>query len=298
MPAASSEERDYGVIREQFHTLIAAVRNKLEREFPVERAGHPGSRPLLVGLYRSAENVNSAIRSLLADEPASGGKHREYAPAVAPLTRALVDALCNLLFVFQDLPANTAWFFKSGWRDSALEAERLKKLYAQDPSWAAFLSRLDKKLAATREQYGVTISEAANPRKGIAAWPIPGAMKSHRSLGRERREFIEYLYDWHYRVLSQDAHLNLIGIMRRAPLFVPKVDADERRTRLESVRTMHVTTSIALMLAIITEIEFECKFGLLERIRYVWTVVASWDEDTKQLYERFFTPILQRAGVK
>ena len=46
--------------------------------------------------------------------------------------------------------------------------------------------------------------------------------------------------------------------------------------------------SVTLVLAIVTELELELKFGLSERIQYIWTILADFSEDAKQLYHRYY----------
>jgi hypothetical protein len=129
MSRTSPEPADFGVIQEQFDSLNVALGNLLERSWPHKLLQHPGSRVLVLGLYKGAQNTLAASRFLLADTPNYPARKPELALAVSPLNRALLDAICSIVYLFGDLTGRTQRFYKAGWREMLEETNRIRDEY-------------------------------------------------------------------------------------------------------------------------------------------------------------------------
>jgi hypothetical protein len=287
------QRHDFGVIGSHLDTLLEAMSNKLEREWPRALHQHEGSRAVVMGIYRGARNVFGAARFLMADVPPNLGRKPEYVLAVSPLARAIVDALSAIIYLFGSLETRTAAFYKAGWRELKEEMERQSAVYGSDPSWQSYLAGRQRFLQAATVQFGITTAEEMDP-KLIPYWPIPSRMiKLSRA---DRRGLMEYLQDWYYRAFSQDCHFAWAGLARSVPFFGDEPGLIDRPSALELARTRQITGVLTLVLALATELELEFKFDLGTRIRYIWTVLNSWDEEPKELYERFYQSFLGNAS--
>jgi len=50
-------------------------------------------------------------------------------------------------------------------------------------------------------------------------------------------------------------------------------------------------------MCMITELELELRFGLNERAKYVWAILREWSDDARDVYDRFYLPILGSASA-
>lgn len=275
-------------ITEPFDLLVQAMSNKLEREDSPGLRAYPAARSLLLALLRLSINTYRTIRFLIAEFPENPARKPEYVLSVPPLTRSILDALFTIVFLFGNLRERVDWYAKAGWKETLQEHERLSNEYADDPEWKEYLNAHKGLLNEVQTTANVTPEEVTDPST-VKRFPIPGQMIQESATDGDRQELLQYLYDWHYKVLSQDAHASLPGLARRAtPLMPDFVDAPDRDWRLKKLRSDSLMASVTLLLAIVTELELQLKFGLSERIQYIWTIISNFSEDAKQLYERFY----------
>jgi len=291
---------DFGLIGERFDALRAAMGNSLEREWPKggKYGAVQGGRALVLGLYRIAENHVGASRFLMADKPPNPARKLEYALAASPHARVILDALCTVVFLFHDFRTNVDRHYRAGFRELVEETRRLRDTYGTDPDWNEHLEERDKMIQEGRPIFGVSATEEADLKK-IKRFPIPDHMLRELPEKSDHHAFIRYLIDWFYRTLSQDAHLSWSGIARSAMLLFPHdLSAAERTHRLELLRTRQVNMTLTLMMALITELELEFRFGLNEKAKYVWAILSEWSTEAKELYQHHYARILGPATVK
>ena len=297
MTADQPRNLDFKLVQPQLSELLIAAGNWIERSWPGQRIGrgrdHSGSRSLFLGLVRSSENTWRTATYLCADVPKDPARKPEFALSVSPLARTVLEALCTTIFVFSDLEARVAWFYKSGWREVNEEHARLEERYGNDPEWQPYISSLARMLADAHSAWDVTSEEASDPPK-IKRFPIPDRMVADKTLASDRKAQLQYLLDWYYRRMSQDAHLSWPGLARRSAVFFPSVSQEERGPAIARQRTDIISSLAALELALVSEIEIECRFGMAAKARYAWTVLADFSPDTKELYEQFYRPHFEK----
>src|SRR2546427_152763 len=144
--AADPKVLEFGIIQEPFDRLCEATGNLLEREYPA-RLRVNGSDAILTTLFRVAVWDHRAVRQL-CDERLLG-YNLKLSVAIPPLARAILDAVFTVVFLFNDLQANSRWYWRSGWREGCEHFRRRAEKYGADPAWteqlereAAFLSRM------------------------------------------------------------------------------------------------------------------------------------------------------------
>ena len=286
-------EFDYGLIKERFDRAILTVANIIDRKWPEDIKQHPGSRSLLRGIYHGAVNTYRALRYLIADQPPDSARRPEYVLAASPLTRALVDALSTVVYLFGDLPRKTLLFYRSGWRDVARENARLSASTAAD---AEFLKGHTMLAQHLKTQAGITAAEESDLTL-VKTWPTPGKMLHDPRLQNDRKEFLQYMVDWFYKTLSEDAHFNWTGLARSLPLLSTLNDAENRELKIQFLRTRQVAFATTVMLCIATEFELELKMGVLAEVKYVWSILRDWSHEADEIYRRFYEPFLGSATV-
>jgi hypothetical protein len=164
-----------------------------------------------------------------------------------------------------------------------------------DEAWSAYLGARDQLIIHAKELAGISASEEGNPKE-VPYWPIPSQMVAHS--GGNRKPFIKYLYNWYYKSLSQDAHFAWAGVARSLPLLMNDGEPELRSERIEILRSRQVAIGLTLMMAIMTELEIELRFGLMERCKYVWAVLSTWSDEAKEPYERFYRHIVGPASAE
>ena len=172
---------------------------------------------------------------------------------------------------------------RSGWREIYEEYDRTNRAYETDPDWAESLSWLGGYLETTRASWFVTEEEVDGPNS-IRWWPIPGRMLRAPELFDADREFLQYLYDWFYRMLSSESHLALPGLMRRAVHLRYAEDREERDQNLDKYRSDCFATTVILLLALLTECNLGLGYDLSERCKYLWTMLSDSFPPAKKIY--------------
>jgi hypothetical protein len=183
------------------------------------------------------------------------------------------------------------WYVRSGWRELQEEHQRLLGRYGADPSWQEWLQRHRAIVDAARDSSGITASEVQSPSL-IPWWPTPAQMKQKCDAAGDRREYLDYLTDWYYRSMSQEAHLSLPGLARRGYVSMPYANRDDEWP-LRKFKSDSVLTTVILLHALISELELQCRFELRERIEYVWGIVSPHSDDARDLYDRFYRAFFQ-----
>jgi|SRR3990172_1281659 len=280
---------DFKVIGQRLDEALEALKNLIDRDWPRQYA-IPGARALFLTMIKVAINTYQSIRFLAADSPKDSAPPLEFALSIPPLTRSLLDQLFAVVFLTEDPTTRTSWYYKGGWREAKEGYEGYKAKYGADPKWARWLTLNGKFLEGIRTEWGVSDEEAADLKR-IKYWPIPSQMRART----KDREFLDYLDDWFYKTLSQDAHLSFPGLAHRGAALLVK-PGDERTAQLEKRRSQAVFTTITVVLALASEMEHLLKFGLSERLAYVWGVLIKYWEEADDLYKMRYAQFLVKSA--
>ncbi len=241
---------------------------------------------MLESLARATENTYHTIWALSFDAP-TWPLEREDALSVGPLSRTILDSLFTVIFAFEDLPARATWYVKGGWKQMWQEQQLYATNYGSDTRWAEWLSERQDFLDRSAARFGITPAEAGDPTS-IPYWPIPSHMRRDKNTAAARINLMTYLDDWYYGGLSSESHLSLPGLVMRSMALMPDQDPDERAWRLDKQRSDNLLRATIVALAFVSEIEIECHFGLAERLKYVWTMLNSVFDMSRELYDPWY----------
>jgi len=288
--ASTTNSCDWRLVGEKFDRLLVAASNLIERNTPTRLLRVEGADMLVLSQLRIAINTCDAIRYLIAHKPPDPDRRPQFVLVSPVLERSIVDVLCNLIFLFNDLEANTSRYWKATWREHTEEHSRFEKTYGHLPQWAEWLSGRQTFIAKMKTAHKITSGEEAKPNL-IPYWPIPNQMARNADLCDKRRDFLQYLIDWYYRIRSSAAHASGRGMLNHA---VPLIgdESKERADLLEQTRSENMFASVTLMLAVVSELESELNLGLAERALYLWTLVGEYCPDAKEVYERRYQALL------
>lgn len=287
---------DASVIAEPLDSVVGALGNKLEREWPVAFANVQGARELFLLTVRLADITSRSIRWLSADTPPDPGRRLEYCLSVPPLNRTILDSLFTIMFVLEDLPSRCAWYHKAAWREQCIELDRYRAEYGHLAEWRDWLGRLTALTDLGVSMLGLSPAEAAQPLS-IPGWPNPGKMANYGISPTTPippvRAFMRYLNDWFYADLSQQAHLGGTGLMKRgSPLIMSRNDP-QRSQALMKNKYSWIGQNFAVMLALISEIEAYFRFGLRERMNYLWGLLVPVIPVAKEIHAKRYRDLMK-----
>jgi len=282
----------FEAFRDQLDTLVEATANMLEREFPRHLQTDRDLGGLLRCLVLVSNNTYRTMRYFCADRPVDASRKLEYALSATPLARSVLEALFTTVFLFEDLPARAAWFERAGWREQKELHARLVEEYGDDPDWRDYTANIGQFVQEAKAWWHITPEEEADVRL-IKRWPIPSRMAKDPDTSEVRRTYLKYLEDWFYRDLSQDAHLSWPGLVRRVGYLLSTHPTEEERARLIKQKSDALMDATIMLLAMLTEISVELRFGLEQRLRYVWGVLRTLGPATEELYRRRYLALLE-----
>jgi hypothetical protein len=286
---------DSTIITEPLDSLLAALGHKIEREWPSGLHAVRGARELFLLTFRLAAVTYRSVRFLSADKPPDSNRKLEYCLSVPPLNRSILDNLFTVMFVLEDLPERCLWYHKAEWREQVIEFQRYKSEYGHLADWQVWLNRLSGLTDLGVKMFGISPEEVAQPLS-IVRWPNAGAMVTYCLSPTvpvpPNRAFMKYLNDWFYADLSQQSHLGGTGLMKRASALIRERDDPEREVALNKNKYTWMGLSFALMLALSSEMETFFKFGLRERLNYLWGITGSAVVVAKGMHEKRYKDLL------
>jgi hypothetical protein len=107
---------------------------------------------------------------------------------------------------------------------------------------------------------------------------------------------MKYLNDYFYIDLSQQAHLGAWGMAKRAPIFLDEVQGDPKLPeKLRKNKYAQLGQSVALVLALTSEIEAHFNFGLREQVRYIWGLAAPAIVVAEEMYNKRYDVLFSES---
>ena len=273
--------------------LLDAIGKEKCEELQAYETGVPHVLALTVAVSGSTWQ---SIRFLCWEVPEIGWQP-EFAFAVPPLARTLLDSLFNIIYMFDEPAQNVHWFLANGWTDQVKEHKRLHGTYGKDPMWATWFETSAAEIKQMEEELvTLTPAERARPEKPAKGWwPNPGAMlrQGLEATKQDRNHFLGYLNDWFYRELSGDSHLSLSGLLHRGGHFLPLAEGINRNQLLGLARSKFILNSLTLYVALLSEISVELSLDREKaKLREIWTKLVP-HRQAEGLFKQRYEKVLQ-----
>jgi len=290
---------DFELLRQELDSLIRAFIYKVDREFPKRLAHLSAFRECVLVCLFWGENTYRTIRYISADKPHDVTRRWSYMLAIPSLNRTVLDATFNLVYLFEDVDARFKWFKKAGFREKAEEYARHSLAYSGFAEWKDFLALLKRSVDEAVHLCEITPEELANPNL-IERWPNPGKMPNFRikkCQASPAMEYLQYLNDWFYRDTSQVSHLSFSGMEKVGAFILKEMMPEDLQVQIdaqaeERLRSINVERTLTLMLGLLSEIENYFRFGLQERLKYLWVLLANHSPETQELYDKRYATLL------
>jgi hypothetical protein len=275
---------EFRVVGEPLSSLAEATILKLEREWPHAYEQVGGAQLVFRLQTQLAFTTYRSIIYLSAERPADFARKVSFASSAPPLSRSILDTIYSIVFLLEDLPSRVAWYYSSGWREMWEMYERHRGRYAGRQEWADWLQDVERHLGEFAVDWGINDEQRRNPKR-IARWPIPTKMRTHTELREHTRKYFQHLEDWFYREFSQEAHVTLPGLARRAGTFLFPRQDEEAERQWDKKRSDWVGYAIVLLLALLSEVIAGFKFDLAPRCTYLWGVMSGYSPISRELRE-------------
>lgn len=298
MPSASDDVlSQYGALDSDVVELPSAMRMRIDRE---SREWLQHSHPGLPNFLRTTLQVSSAafaaVKRLCYDRTNGEWPAAELSSAVAPLARTFLDSLISVSFVRDQPFENLERYYKGGLCAVLAQRERMVAEYGDNPDWSKRLASLGTWIdlheqGNPAQRVVLSEEERADPRSHARKlWPGPGRLIAMCS--PPRRDHLQFLRDWFYDDLSQDAHMYYMGVIRRA---VP-LHEETPAVNVSAFRSQAFYGALEVYLALLAEIADAAKLNVERgRIAGVWERVARIP-GADQLWNRHYHELLTGAA--
>lgn len=264
--------------------LMEAFNNKIEREWPRQLPGHPAL--YIRGFVLIARNHFRTVRYFCADKPPDPLRRVEYSKCAGPLARVVLELLYTTIYILDSPVDRTMLFEKASYKAIFDHWRRHEKKYGNDPAWADHLAKLRRNLDIFGPLFHLTPQEVADPGKKLRKWPTPKPMRDELAKQRpELAKLFDYLSDWFYARLSEDAHVSGAGFMRQFSGLIAIPGGRDITEDLQMARSRMISAIAALVTALLSEIEMVARFGYSHKLRFVWGLLNETSSLSRGLFE-------------
>jgi hypothetical protein len=293
---------DYKGVRDDFHNLLVATGNKLEREWPnrYKNAAADSAQMILLQLVRLAVTTYKTIGFLCSDVEDGAVRDPHFALSTPPLNRTILEIIVSTMYLLEDVPGHTSVFYRAAWREEEEMLRNYQERYAGRPRWDEYITQRTKTHQKMERALKITTEEKENLER-ILRWPRVGqVIKRLTKIDPDSATlaYIHFLNDWLYRELSSQSHLEPRGLGELGLHFLGMddlkavsggEDRDAIRERLDEklleFKTKSVWIAITLILSLVSEIELHFEYDLRQRAVYLWNVFTAHSEIVSEIFE-------------
>jgi hypothetical protein len=286
-------------VQEKLDRLALAMAYKLEREWPSHYRTLNFAQINLALSVRLCRHKYRAVCYLCAGDTQDDYRWRaEYTLVLPEIARTVLDCLCNVIFMLEDLPNRSDWYLKSGWHEARKEFLLFESEYKDDPEWDNWFRSFKKLLDDGVINFRISPEELSGEQK-IPDWPTPGRMADYKidPLARPpARQFLKYLNDWFYKELSAISHTSFFGIIKTNGLIMMRELSSPQQDLIEQTLVprhiyLYVSRVVILLLCLLSELQLHFKFDDLgDRLVELWREIYAVVPEGKDLYLHRYHP--------
>ncbi len=106
--------------------------------------------------------------------------------------------------------------------------------------------------------------------------------------------FLQYLNDWFYRELSQDAHFSVFSAIRTGAIYLEALNPNHVKLDIDwdKVRGIVVGRTLVLVLSLFSEVDAHFRFGRNEKLRYLWCFLGEHGPEVREVYDQRYRELL------
>jgi hypothetical protein len=248
---------------------------------------------LLQIMLRFATNSYQAVGFLLSDLDEHPKRLPRFVLVVPPINRQLMDLWFSLVYIMDDFGPRALAYDQTGYRELCEEVDKRRKESGSDPEWYDWFQDMEELKSLMEQQVPLSADQIADPSQ-IPYWqgPFNLAQKSTKS-----QLFLQFLEQLLYHDTSAEAHLKPGGLFMAGSILLADLAPEEIRKQIEN-RTIHqykfrqLCRTVVNLLGIVSEIEMYCGLNNREQLVKVWTILAGYNTDAKDVYEMRYKTML------
>jgi hypothetical protein len=291
------EQFNFTVVQEPLTGLLRNVESDLRKRIDIigriDDLDEQRRVILLMIMLKFAINSYLAVSFLLSDVDQHPRRIPQFVLVVPPINRQLMDLWFSLVYIMDDLGPRALAFDQCGYRELGEEINRMKARYGSDPDWQPWFQDMQDLMTMMEQQVQMTPAQKANPAN-IPYWLTP--FKLAKQPGKSQ-SFLQFLEQLLYHDTSAEAHLKPGGLFASGSFLLKDIAPEHIKRQLEN-RTIHqykfrhLCRTVVALLGIVSEIELFGRFGNHEQLAKVWTLLAGYNADAKDVYEMKYRQLL------
>jgi hypothetical protein len=159
---------DSGLVNDKLDGFLFNVNRDLERRAEESfLRGHRGMErcfSLLRVFLNFANNSYRAMRYLGADVPEDSKRDPKYILVVPTVSRQLVDILCTIVYMLDELIPRANAYQRAGYRELRDIQHLYKTSFSGESEWKDYFKVIDDELGKIVEYMKITDEEVENPK--------------------------------------------------------------------------------------------------------------------------------------
>jgi hypothetical protein len=204
-----------------------------------------------------------------------------------------MDLWFSLVYMMDDFDTRALSYEQCGWREMGEIVAKIKGRYGSSPDWQPWYEDMDGLLATMETQIPITVAQKANPSL-IKYWFAPYRLTTQNSPCQSFLVFLEKLL---YGDTSAEAHLKPGGLLSVSGVVLASIAPPEIREQIENrnihqYKFIHFSRTVLTLLAIASEIDNHCKLNNRDRLVKLWTLLAGYSSDARDVYEERYKEML------
>ncbi len=267
--AERSKELDFKIVNEPLEETFKVVSLKLKKD----TSGSGSFIFLLRSLLDANFQTYRAIRKLVAKKP-------KFPVQAYQLTRFMIDSVFVVFALIEEPDKNTRWYELAGYRTAWEEYKRELGRYSKTIKWQGYLANKKRLLDYSANFLKLPPKEQLAPDKNIEYWPIPSQLLRKKMLSTNKQKFLEEIYQWRYKQLSEWSHGQWGGVAVSVFASKPELHWDPGKFESDAVYT-----GLLFLLVFLSEIEVFKKQGVGQKLKYIWMVLGSYFDEAKDYYD-------------
>lgn len=268
--------------------LVEFYKEHIRRDIDAGRLNPADPWVMLRGFLMAAMQTYASICILLADK-----RPKPLMLQAGILNRSLIEILATVVALTEDLSARAQILDRESYKSLA----DLEKRFKSDPKWTDDLEACRRILAGMPEKIGLPPELAQNPDAIQDKWPTPGVMVHGRPnrnvppfVSGTRLAVLKKIYDYHYPLLSAQAHGRIASMATAMSVDDPSLQSDPVYSK-----TCIIFTAILFMACILSEIESLGGYSQHQKLAELWTYLRKMDGEAKELWDLRYEELSSRA---
>lgn len=263
---------DFGNIQKDFTKTLSLLEQKLRNDSSLRHWKRNTNRVVILNYFQVAKTYFDTL--ILICE-----YNTKLSISSPPITRAILENLFTIIYLFDDLDDRVFSFAKIIHRERKREIKEHKSFgYSTDKdqefneSWEEYLNSTYSDLLPPNNDWENNNERFLSPSCIV---------NSFKERSNKTFDFLDFINKRHYRVLSIDSHTEPWRIAKLTRILSNPDDED-----LVIFKNVQIWLGFISILAIASEIEININYGIAEKLGKFWIQFSKYSNPANEIYER------------